>query len=370
MTTVNLWTIPYNAAYATGTTTTLSGTSAYLDGQNEKEGYIFRVPRDTTITHLGMNFVSYTGTPPTYRISIQGVDASTGNPDGTIKGSGNCYATFTPPADSSWNNTFQWFQLGTSYSATRGELLSIVMDYYSGTINTSNRSQILEYYSGQMDDVNLCPYADNYVPSSWSKRNMTPVFGYKDGSSPTFVGGHPSATRTNGTSLGTNGYRAALKFSLPSWFCSTAKICGLRAVINSEAAGGSSKFGLWSSSGVLQDVTIDTDCLVSPATAHQLVQVFFDEASLSTLSSGTTYYLGIERVAGTTTLYEHRVTTASDLLSNPMGDGWILSTYNGSTWSDTTTTRPYISPIFEDITAPTGSGGLFVHPGMVGGMRA
>jgi hypothetical protein len=367
---VNLWAIQFNPPWSTGTTTTLSGTSAWIDDVNEKEAYIFRVPKDVTITHLGINFVSRTGTPPTYRVSIQGVDTSAGNADGSIKGSGNCYATFTPPASTAWNNTFQWFQLGTSYSAVRGELLAIVMDYYSGTINTSNRSQILEYYSGQMDDVNLCPYAENYV-SSWSKRNMTPVFGYKDGASPTFVGGHPSSARTSGTTLGTNGHRAALKFSLPSWFCSTAQICGLRAVINSEAAGGSCKFGLWSSGGMLQDITLDTDLLVSPATAHQLVEVHFDESTLSTLSAGTTYYLGIERVAGSTILYQHSVTTASDLLAYPMGDSWILSTYNGSTWSDTATTRPMVVPIFADITASAGGGGgLLVHPGMVGGMRA
>ena len=369
MTAVNLWKIPYNPPYCTGGTTTLTGTSVYLDAEAEKEGYVFRMPKAMTITHLGVRFVSYTGTPPTYRISVQGVSAADGNPDGTIKGAGNCYATFTPPGDASWNNTFQWFALGTSYSAAQGELLSVVMDWSAGTIDASNRSQILEYWSGQMDDVSLTPYATNYV-SSWTKRNMTCSFGIKDAASPTYVYGRPNCTTTNGTALATNGHRAALKFTLPSWFCSSAKICGLRILMLGEGAGGSAKFGLWSASGVLQDITLDADCLVNPGSTYQLVEAYFDESPLATLTAGTTYYLGIERVAAGTTLYEHRVTTASDLKAFPMGDGWILSTYNGSAWSDVTTTRPYIVPIFSDITAPTGGSGLIVHPGMVGGLRA
>jgi hypothetical protein len=368
VTAVNLWKIPFNPAYSTGATTTLSGTSAWIDASDEKEGYIFRMPEAMTITHVGVRFISYSGTPPTYRISLQGVSTANGDPDGAVLGGGACFATFTPPGDASWNNVFQWFQLGSSYAAARGELIAVVMDYSSGTINGANRSQILEYWSGQMDDVSLCPYADNYV-SSWTKRNMTCCFGIKAGESPTLVYGRPNCATTGGTTLSVNGYRAALKFTLPSWLCSTAQIAGMRVVMLGEGAAGSCKFGLWNAGGVLQDITLDADLLVNPASTYQLVEVYFDEVNLSSLAAGTTYYLGVERVAASTAVYGISVTTASDLLAYPMGDGWILSTWDGAAWSDTTTTRPYISPIFVDITAPAGGGGMIVHPGMVGGLR-
>lgn len=366
MSTVNLWKIPFNPSHSTSAISTLGPTSAYLDAESEKEGWIFRVPRSMTITHLGVRFVGYAGTPPTYRISLQGVSGSNGTPDGSIKGSGACYTTFTPPANSSWNNTFQWFQLNTSYDASPGELLSYVMDWYSGTIDASNRSHVCEYWSGNIDGV---PYAANYV-SSWVKRAYTPSFGYKDGSSPTYVFGQPSIQTSYGATLGANGDRAALKFSLPSWFCSSAKICGARLMLSSEGAGQSAKFGLWDSSGVLQDITLDSDVFAYPSSSHQLVEVYFDEASLSTLSADTTYYLGIERVAASTTLYELANYTASDLKAFPMGDSWIRSVYSSGAWTDTNTNRPLVSPIFADITAPAGTSGLLVHPGMVGGMRA
>src|SRR5690349_17324025 len=87
-----------------------------LDASNDALEIIFQAREAITISRLWFRHTAITGTSPVYQISLQGVDAS-GNPDGTIKASGNAKATFTPTAGN--NNVGQWANLTSSYTCTR-----------------------------------------------------------------------------------------------------------------------------------------------------------------------------------------------------------------------------------------------------------
>src|SRR5574342_1044592 len=90
---------------------------------------------------VGYYYNSRTGTPPTYKIGLQGVDSS-GNPDGIYKTNGSeCSATFTPPADTTWNNTWRTETLTAGYTPAIGEFVALVIEYSSGTINGLNNSE-------------------------------------------------------------------------------------------------------------------------------------------------------------------------------------------------------------------------------------
>src|SRR5438105_4685448 len=86
-------------------------TSFALDQTTDQIEYIFQAAEAITITRLGFRYGTRTGTPPTYQVSLQGVDG-TGVPDGTVKGGGSpASATFTPPADATWDATWRWVTL-------------------------------------------------------------------------------------------------------------------------------------------------------------------------------------------------------------------------------------------------------------------
>jgi hypothetical protein len=334
-----------------------------LDASTEKSAGVFNLPWAITITHCGFWYSTRTGTPPTYRVSLQAVNAS-GNPDGTVLGGGSpASATFTPPADATWDTQWKWIALSNSYTAARGQVLAVVVDYSSGTIDASNRSILMGYATGCGDERLSFPNSQFYTAAAWTKSLGTPLCAIKDGASPTNVLGRLVET------VATQSYdRSALKFNIPSTFCSTYKIRGakIRMLV---ASGTTFKLGLWSAAGVLQDVTVDSDT-VKPG-SQGAAEIYFDEVTLSTLSAGTYYYIGIEQVSGTGSLacqvYDAEI---AQQLAMPFGTSCMFSSYTGAAWTDDATKVPIVVLLFEDVTPPTGGAGMIVHPGMDGGMRA
>jgi len=331
-----------------------------IDASTEKTAAVFNMPYALTISHCGFWYGARTGTPPTYRISIQGVDAS-GNPDGTIKGGGSpASATFTPPADATWNTQWKWVALSNSYSAAAGEVLAVVIDYSSGTIDASNCSSMMGTATYCGDDRLSFPNSQFYSGAAWTKSQDTPLFAVKD-STPTKVFGRLMESLTPKTDS-----RSALKFNIPSTFCSTFKIRGAKMRLGS-VAGNTFTFGLWGAS-VLRDITVDTDTIKPGSVGN--AELYFDEASLQTLNAGTDYYIGVEQAAGVCSFYcQLYDAEVGQRLGMPFGTSCCYSGWDGAVWTDDATVVPIVILLFEDITPPTG-GGLIVHPGMVGGLRA
>jgi len=327
-----------------------------LDGATDAVEFICQSPDATPITRLGFRYTLRTGTPPTYKISLQGVGA-TGNPDGTIKGGASAVsATFTPPADATWDATWRWITLDYSYTPARGEMLSVVIAYHSGTIDGSNCSTFLLCILNFVSRIG-CPYAIENAAGARTRKSDLPVFGVGAAASAT---GFPVKTiYLTQISSNTTPDEQALAFSLPVGFCSTYKVLGIRIGGYSPAAGKTVVVTLYDGTTPLQQMTWDAD-VGSNVENQSVMRFLFDEATLSTLNAGTTYRIGFapQEILNYFSMHGLTADAAADLSAYPLGTAWYLSTRTDSgAWNDDTTTRPIAELILDDITFTAGGGG-------------
>jgi hypothetical protein len=357
-------------------TGTFTAFSTVLDATTDKNAFIFQAEDAITITRLGVRLNAKTGTSPTYSINIQGVNTS-GMPDGTIKGGGSpASATFTA---TSWTaGTFNWVTLTNSYTCARGELLAIVVEYSSGTINTSNFITLTA--TVLFGDANNSFPSGRNSTGSWTTQTAGGrlIFGYGSSSR---AYGNPLQNATtqayNSGSTSPTGDEYAARFIIPTWFCSTYKIRGLLMQTTFVAAqdmtwdlkeASSSSYGT-----ALQSVTLDGD-LAGPSPSNDSAIIIFDETTLSTLTAGTAYRLAQRPAStGSTNVYYIEVASSADFQAMaPFGDEqvYLEKTNDGGSWTAVTNQRPLMSLILDDVTPPSGGGGLLRHPGMVGGLVA
>ncbi len=323
-------------------------TALALNGATDTVEWIFRTYEAVTITHGGFRASTRTGTPPAYRLSFQGV--SNGIPDGVIKGGGSpASATFTPPASTAWNNTFQWVQLANSYTTTPGELLSMVVDYSSGTVDGSNNLSFTTDING-FHGRNLFPYAIQNDAGSRTRTGQLPIFGYK---SSTKSYGYPFSA-INSTTFDNSGASRCLTFTLP-FYC---KIIG--AVLRMSAPAAAKTFVIKIREGTTERATtgtIDTDDLRTNAQDSNVYEAYFTNTTPYTFLPGVQYNLCLETADASINLAMAcaQANSAQDAAVN--GDGnYYLSTYNGATYTPDTTQRPLTDLILSDIS----TGGLFV----------
>lgn len=313
------------------------------------------MPEAATLTHGGFRYGARTGTPPTYRISLQSLDAS-GLPDsGAVLAS----QTFTPPADTSWDGTWQWVQFSATYAAAAGERVALVVDYSSGTVDGSNNSSFTRRDTGIAPARAGLPFNVTDTTGSWAKATDAgfPVWGVKSAGA---TYGFPLKTFT-GTTVSSTGNRAAKKFTIPSGVCSTFTIVGLRLIAQGPATGANTwNLAIWNAAGTeLAGVSIDGDVISSPANAQRSVVVYFDDSPV-TFNAGTAYYAGIERAGSNIILYSLTLDSAAERTAFPLGTNCSLSTWNGSAWSDDDTSLPLVELILGDMTASGGSGGFII----------
>lgn len=311
---------------------------------------VMQAAASDTITTFLFRYGLRTGTPPTYKCGIQGVNSS-GQPDGTYKGGGSpASATFTPPADTTWNNLVQAVTLDNSYAMTRGEMLALVVEYSSGTVDASNNSSITRGYS----QVGSSKFAGPYhlgSSGSWVKTSTSfPVFGLRSASK---TYGWPLQAQS-ATAVTSNGNRAALRFVLPSGMASSVGVAGMRINLTSPAAGAQNWIaGIWDDAGsVVETITLDSDYVVTNNLPFSDYHVWFD--TVATLTPGTTYYAGVERSGTNLSLTTYDFATNGDLGGLCDSTEFYLATWNGSAWSTTTTSRPLVELFLDDV---TGGGG-------------
>jgi hypothetical protein len=317
------------------------------------------------ITALGCGIASRTGTPPTYRISLQAVDGS-GNPDGTVLGGGSpASVTFTPPADASWNNTFQWFNLSNNFTVTRGTIYAVVVDYSSGTADASNFSVFNTGHNNIGARAGF-PVAQHFDGSSWAKQLIAPVYGYRTASrSYGFPVGTFFTTVFSSDTAGTEGDERGMRFNLPAGWGASYKVRGVRWIGNMSATGKSIDVNLYSgvaaSTSSIQSTTgIDSDFAQGTGN-YCMFTIMFDEATLATLDFGTDYWIGIKpnEPASNLGIFGIAVDSAQDRECFGLGSNsiWAWRTDAG-TWDVTKTTRcPMMWLILDDITEPAAGGG-------------
>jgi hypothetical protein len=334
-------------------------TNFELNGTTDQLEVITQARVAGSLTQGCVRYGLRTGTPPTYRISIQGVDAS-GNPDGTIKGGGSPVSTtFTPPADTTWDATFRCFTFTNAYTTTRGEFIALVVDYSAGTADGTNNSSFTSIVSNLYGRTGTAPYAIQNDAGARTRPAAT-----QKGIAPhgLVIGGtmyglpYQGQAQTTFSSDSTPD-EYALAFTIPSGWCSTAKVAGFRFDADGPAAAGTTVFALYTGTTVLQTITVDTDTWTA-TTNSRLATVYFTEATLSTLTCGTQYRIGIAPQDALQSIGLRVITmaNATDNAAWPAGSGFYLSTRtDAGAWSDTTTSRPIAEIILNDLTPPSGS---------------
>jgi len=333
-----------------------------VDASTDAQFFVFQTDEAVTITSLGFRYGARSGTPPTYRVSLQGVNAS-GDNDGTVKGAtNNCLATFTPPADTSINGLWQWNTTSESYTTARGEWLAIVIEYSSGTINAGNSSTFTSHHS--MTAVQGVPYAIQNVAGTLTRQAGLPLFGYKS-STKTYGFVLQSRPFVGFTSTSTPDEKA-LKFTLPATWGATFQVVGLRWKGANPDLAGTILVTLYTGTTPLQTFTWDSDYASGGASAQRSCEIMFDEATLETLNYGDPYYIGIapqEAATGIAPTIGANA-TATDWQGWAGGESFMLATRtDGGAWTDDPLSRPWINLIIKDITEPLGH-----RRDMVGGM--
>jgi len=316
------------------------------------------IDHNSVITHVGFRQGTTTGTPASgsYKIGLYTVDGS-GLPTATDLGGGSpTEVTFQPTSGN--DGAFIWVALTNSVTIARGTFFSIVLQNNADTsangITCAHRGNTYGWGPN-----NSLPYELTYAASAWTKGSSAfrqPVFGFK---SSTAVYGFTSRATEFATTISTSGQRATCKFTLPDGWGNTFKIKAVRGAFRVGAAAGSYIAGIWNGAGtLLQGGTLDSD--ISRALgANNNMDLAFADATLPTLSFGTTYYAGIESVSSSSISVTNMLfSDANDQLAFPLGTDVAYSTWNGSAWSDTTTSRPIVTLVLDDITSDTGGSGL------------
>lgn len=329
-----------------------SANNHVVDASNEGIAWAFQPFNADAITHIGFRYGARVGTPPTYSLRLEGLDA-TGLPNNTDLGGGSATAvTFTPPASTAWDGTWQWIALTNAYTPTRGQLLCATIRYSSGTIDASNNSSFTRGIANH-GSLTGFPYALTNSAGTWTKVAQGVTLGWRTANGRY---GWIGTAQYNTATANTAGHRSLMKFQLPSGEGTSYRVVGVRGQLKCGAANGSYRLVLLSSSGTeLQGITIDADhdANINAIGARQL---FFDETTLTDLSYGTDYYVGLEVVSGTVFIGGIVLAEAADRESYPGGLLRCLGTSAGGAITDTTTVMPTLELIIDDITPASGSG--------------
>lgn len=301
----------------------------------------FMAQEAATITHLGLSFDTKAGTPPVQRVSLQAPTA-----DGLASGALLATKTFQPPADTSWDNTFQWIELANPYAVSRGQQLVMVLEYVSGTVGTSNRSRYFSSVGGSRSGYPHFPY--HILNNGVNVRSgNAPVFGYK------------SSQRSYGLPLLTiseetinSPAEVGMRFLFDKGFGSSYKILGA-SWMGKLAASGNQDLDLvlyGPDNAEIHRVTHDCDHAASTTVSDEIVDAYFDDATLEMLEFGKEYFLVLAPGGAST---GSRIRTldlgsASDMTALRGGSNLYMVSRATTTadWTRDRTRRPLFTDIF------------------------
>lgn len=329
-----------------------SNNSLAMNGSNDEYGALMFAQTTDPITHIALKIYNDAGTPPTYKVSIQG--NASGFPDGTIKGGGSpASATFETSA---WDHfSVIWVELDNSYTPSSiNEEIWVVVEYDSGTIDGSNHtrfSNALSYMFNYDKGLNLAAITSNNWSSKSTEASASPAIGLRTASERF---GYVVAGNTvrGTTTLSTNGHRQAIKFEIAN--AVTIDAISLLADIQSP---GDTTFGIWNAAGTaLSSVTTDATSFSNTAAYRYTLSL----ASPYTLDAATTYYIGMERVSATCSLAYTDYTESDDRLTTPLGTDACFSSWDGSSWTDVLTRVPYNIGLHVTDVATSGGGSVIL----------
>lgn len=332
------------------TATTLTSAGHYL-------AYIFSAREDMTISHVGIRAGTSAGSP-TLTVSIEGVTAATGIPDGAATYGGSAGTTGTITSNSSVLQA-----LGGSATVPKGSVFAVKIALASGT------SQVLQN-TGNLNlpqQTNL-PYQVINTGTPTKSSITGSVATVATGSSSTtfyqLSGAIPLSAAGAGTFNNTSAAKRGLRFTPPmkcraiglKWFNGSA-VGDFNAAIYDDTTGTAVEFGSTSTAFEGDD---------SGASANAVTFVYFD--NVATLNAGTTYRIAIEPSSATNVnVSTLTLVSASYRGASPAGTTAHYTTFVTGGWTDTATDQlPLMDLLIDQVDDGTGSGGGGVI-GVIGG---
>ncbi len=304
---------------------TLTGSATRLDDNtttNDSVGVVIGVDCDEAtmlISHVGYYVSAITGTPNAtasgYRISLQGITTG-GLPDGNILDDGGGAASVTFTADN--NTLWHWQALDNDYLASRNQQIALCIERVVAA--SGNDITVAPRWGAGSSTYGGPPYAlTRDAGGAWTKAtNPTPQcqMAIKN-SGATVVRGFPINTSAAST-LGTTTERGML-FTVPTNICAKFKVKGIRWVGTSPPTASTFTVNLYTSprasNPVIAQTTgqLDSDFTSAVNTANVSLQAWFPESSLTELSSGVEYAIGISCSSATTpAIIDIAVTAVAD----------------------------------------------------------
>lgn len=321
-----------------------------INSVGSKIEWIKQIAATGSLTQIGFRYISTLGSgvdlePPTQRISIQGVDSSTGRANGLVQTS----ATYRPQVDvidgpgSSWNQTWQWINV-PSATVNVGQLIAIVIEYSSGPIrppsssysgrilNTSSGTARFPYShanGGFKDDRILVAYKVNGITYGWPIEDF-------------------SRTIYSGSAM------KGVKFRFDSDWADSFKIAG--CTWQGEHASNTNatySMRLYDGDTEIGRTTVDADHSMEVGSRSQLHTVLFDESTLPELVPDHFYRLVIAADTTGIQMDVYHAPSQEDALAYPGGANLFFTEGSGgSNWSDDGAARPMIDLIVSEWGAP------------------
>lgn len=320
-------------------------TSFLLDASGEKFAVVFRVPKSGNISHVGFRTATVT-TPQTLRVGIQTL--SSGDASGSAYGSMTA-GTQAAPASNTWYEV----ALGAAAAATAGDMVAAVIEFDS-SVGNLNIAGCLSGSNGS-----LFPYPSLFT-GSWARTSAPPILTVKyDDGTYGIIGAWPvsgiSAANFNNASTPDE---KALRFQLPF----PARITGYEAMLSVASNAADFDVVLYSGTTALATASHDADN-VSGTGSTRRIWGFFN--SPQDLAANTVYRLALKpTTANNITNVEFTFPSNASMASIFGGIEWYWSERtDAGSWSDTTTKRPNIYPLFDkfDDGASGGGGNVFIH---------
>lgn len=315
-------------------TLTMGHTALTIDASGEKVGFIIPAPKTGTIEKI----IFLTGnvtTGDTLKVSVQGVDLSNGDPDGTIHASGTVVV-----ADGDDN---AWKVVNVSSAVTLGQPIAIVIEY-----NSYVAGNIVINSNLSLSQNNA--YSDIFV-ASWTKQARSPCvcLMYSDGGVETFNENVPAlftavapASNTTPDEIGNLIY-----------FPFQCRVVG--AVLNGRQSADFS-FVLYDfSDNILAQTTLDGDNKQSTGDSPS-----FGYFTPVTLSSGTFYRITVKPTTTTAIrVYSIATSTITGHMEQLSGGTSVYYTTraDAGAWTNTATTRASVSLIVDQVHDVQGAGG-------------
>jgi hypothetical protein len=321
-------------------------TSLLIDASGEKVGCVFLAPKAGNISTLTFALGTVT-TGQTIKASLQDVDATTGQPDGTIDQSG------TVAVGGGDSNTSKTVTLGSSRAVSVNDRVAAVLEFDSTVGN-------LNILCSSSTEFGI-PYVLHNT-GSWTKQvGRSPILaiGYDDGSFEVIHGMLPGTVQFQSYNSGTAG---ADEYALIFQFPFPVRVAG--AAFHGRLSG-DADLVLYDSNGstVLQSVSLDKDVTQSISTGP--IQARF--ASAQSLAKATSYRLAVKPTTVTDVrLHYLDCPSAASLDQLPCKRNFHLSKrVDGGSWTEVTTQRPVISLFVEACDDASGGGASVIESSVV-----